>query len=217
MSRVRWPAVALLMLPLLAWAAPGLFTESGLSGWQAQTFDGKPQTAYRLVADEQGRQVLEARCAASASGLIWRESIDLAKTPILRWRWRTQALFSGQDPRSKAGDDFPLRVYAVREGGFAVWRTRAIVYVWSADRFGPRDWPSPYTGKAHMLALRSGAAGLSEWQEERRDLRADFRAFLGIDVTRIDGIALMSDCDNAGGRSRSWYGDLRLEAASLAP
>lgn len=70
-----------------AFAEPGLFSSSGLEGWTEQAFKDKKPTQYRLVR-ESNVQVLEADCKASASGRIWKEKIDLARTPVLdagRW------------------------------------------------------------------------------------------------------------------------------------
>jgi hypothetical protein len=62
-----------------------------------------------------------------------------------------------------------------------------------------------------MVALRSGAAGTGRWHEERRDVRADFQRYFGIELDSVDGVAVMTDCDDAGGKARAWYGDVRFE------
>lgn len=199
---------ALLMLALLVHpvqAAPGAFSQTGLDGWQPQTFSGKPATSYRLVDGH-----LTATCQASASGYVWREDLTLARSPILSWRWRVHDVLTGSDERSKQGDDFLARVYVVRDGGWAPWRTRSLVYVWSNGGTPAADWPSAYTAQAHIIRLRTGAVGLGQWQTEERDLEADFRRYFGEVPKQIHALALMSDCDDSGGAGRADYGDLRL-------
>ena len=192
-------------------AEPRLFSLYGLAGWETKTFLGHKATGYKPVND--GRiQVIEADCDDSASGMMWRESIDLAATPILAWRWKIDRVFDGLNERQKTGDDFPVRVYAVRSGGVIPWRTRTVTYVWSNGEQPGEDWPDPYTDAAHVVAVRSGAAGVGEWQEQRRDLRADFKKFFGLELKTLDGVALMSDCDDHHDKVRAWYGDLRLLA-----
>lgn len=211
----RWArAVPLLAMlwTLPVWAEPGSFSVSGLGGWKEQTFKGRKATQYRLAQDS-GVQVLEADCRASASGWIWKEKIDLRHTPVLRWRWKVAQIYSGVREREKGGDDFPARVYVVLDGGWAVWRSRSLVYVWASAEPQGTDWASGYTGQAHLIALRSGAAAAARWQEERRDVRADFQRYFGLDVDAVDGVAVMTDCDDAGGAMRAWYGDLRFEKA----
>lgn len=205
----------LLALLVLALAAPavfaqaGLFSASGLDGWTEQKFEGRKPTGYRLVR-ESGVQVLEADCQASASGWMRKQKIDLARTPILRWRWKVAQVYDGVREREKKGDDFPARVYVVSEGGSRL-RTRSLVYVWASAEPQGSDWPSAYTRQARMVALRSGAAGTGRWHEERRDVRADFQRYFGIELDSVDGVAVMTDCDDAGGKARAWYGDVRFE------
>lgn len=198
---------ALLLAALPAAADPGLFSVSGLRGWIPQTFHDKAATEYRLAGG-----VVEARCSAGASGLIWEERVDLSRTPLLSWRWRVDRVFADVDERAKSGDDFPARVYAVLDGGWRVWRTRSLVYVWASRAPAGSDWPSAYTAQAHVVALRSGGAEAGQWREERRDLRADFQRYFGLDLDHVDGIALMTDCDDTGGAAVAAYGDIRLEA-----
>lgn len=208
MSRFHSQLLAMLALCApAAWAGPGLFSASGLGGWTEQTFSGRKPTPYSIVREE-GVAVLEAQCQGSASGWIWKERIDLARTPVLRWRWKVAQVYAGIREREKAGDDFPARVYVVLDGGWAMWRTRTLVYVWASSAIPVSDWPSPYTRQAHVVALRSGAG---PWQEEMRDVRADFKRYFGLELDAVDGVAVMSDCDDAGGATRAWYGDLRFE------
>jgi hypothetical protein len=190
--------VRLLLLVFLALPA------HALEGWTEQTFRGKERTAYRMNAG-----VIEAECKASASGWLRREKVDLAATPHLRWRWKVDGIYAGIEEKKKGGDDFPARVYVVYDGGLAVWRTRSLVYVWSSSSAQGSDWPNPYTSQAHHVALRAGGPGA--WQEERRDVRADFKRYFGLDVAALDGVAIMTDCDDAGGAMRASYADIRFE------
>jgi hypothetical protein len=41
-------------------------------------------------------------------------------------------------------------------------------------------------------------------------VRADFKRYFGIDLNAVDGVAVMTDCDDAGGATRAWYGDVRF-------
>jgi hypothetical protein len=189
---VRSLLAFLLAFPVHAW-----------EGWTEQTFRGKERTAYRL-----NEGAVEAECKASASGLIRREKIDLRKTPVLRWKWKVESVYAGIDEKAKRGDDFPARVYVVLDGGLLPWRTRSLVYVWSSTSPQGTDWPNPYAAQAHHVALRSGNPG--PWQEERRDVRADFKRYFGLDVDAADGVAIMTDCDDSGGAARASYADIRF-------
>ena len=88
---------------------------NNLDRWKPLTFPKiKAQTQYEITR-EGDCQFLTARSQASASGLTYTGSYDPYTHPILRWRWKVDNLYTKADPRTKAGDDYPLRVYVVFE------------------------------------------------------------------------------------------------------
>lgn len=188
----------------------GRFLPGDLSGWEHKSFKG--ETQYRLVGHGATR-ALEATCNDTASAIAKRTEVDLSKTPILRWQWRVDHVYAGLDGRTKAGDDYPARIYVIHDGGVLLWRTRAIDYVWANTQPRGAHWPNAFTDKAMMVALQSGPpADPGEWVSESRDVRADFRRFYGLNLDKIDGVALMTDCDNSGRSGRAEYRDIRFTA-----
>ncbi|MGH8458874.1 MAG: DUF3047 domain-containing protein [Nevskiales bacterium] len=183
----------------------GNFSAGDASGWETKVFS-KP-TEYRIV-DLDSRRVLQADCSNTASAYYRRARIDLHRTPILRWSWRVDGVYTGLDETQKQGDDYPARLYVVIDGGVFPWRTKALNYVWASAKPTGSVWPNAYARQAMMVAVRSGPDGA--WHEESRDLRRDFREVFGIEADHIDGVALMTDCDDAHGRGRAWYGDIRF-------
>ncbi len=185
----------------------GHFSAGDLSGWQSRSFQG--ETEYRIAPDN-GRTALRAVSEAAASGLYREIVVDLTETPYLHWSWKVDNILEGIDELTKAGDDFPARVYVVVSGGALFWRTRTLVYVWSSHQPVDSLWHNPFTGNARHIALRSGPEQLGQWLDERRDLRADWRRAFGEDIVRIDAVALMTDTDNSGLAASAWYGDIRF-------
>lgn len=203
-------SLCILFTTSLAWSADriaGNFSTGDLSGWETKTFKGL--TKYQIVESD-GRRVLGAECSNAASALYRRFSVKLSETPILRWSWRVDQTYPGLDETRKPGDDYPARIYVVIDGGALLWRTKALNYVWASQKPAGSIWPNAFTGQARMIAIRSGAG--SGWVEESRDLRTDFRTVFGLDADHIDGVALMTDCDNSQGSGRAWYGDIRFTA-----
>jgi hypothetical protein len=206
---VRFPAV-IVLLSLTAAAGKGIvdFTPESMLQWEIQDFSG--ETRYTLVEID-GRQALHAQCDDAASGLWLRREIDLNETPVVEWSWRVDETFEGVDETTRAGDDYPARLYVVRDGGLLRWRTRAINYVWASEMPQQADWPNAYASQARMVAVRSGPpAKPPTWLTERRNIRDDFRALHDRDIVRIDAIALMTDCDDTGGTAEAWYGEIRF-------
>jgi hypothetical protein len=179
------------------------------SQWQAEIFAG--ETVYDFVPFA-GGTALHARAAGTASGLYREMEIDLRKTPVVTWRWALGAGKAGLDPRRKAGDDYPLRLYFVVKRGLFNLDTIAVQYVWSLSQPVGSSWSNPFASGVRQIAVDSGPAPTGEMVAHRRNLREDFKALFGETIDRINVIAIMTDADNAGGISEGWYGDVRFVA-----
>jgi len=195
-------------VPVAAFATATILTVGNFSGndldnWKIKSFQGL--TRYRLVTQD-GRQVLEAASKGAASGLVRELRVDLEKLPYLNWSWQVNGVLSGIDERTKAGDDYPARVYVIVSGGIAFWRTRTLVYVWSSEQPAGSIWKNAFTENARVMALRSGKG--TGWVTERRDVRADFKACFNEAITIIDAVAIMTDTDNSQQAATAWYGDI---------
>ncbi|MCE5265958.1 MAG: DUF3047 domain-containing protein [Deltaproteobacteria bacterium] len=189
-----------------------------LDRWEPLTFPKIKEHSTYTVVREGNRSLLRAESHDSASGLVCRRSFNVYEMPRLRWRWKVEQLTDGGDPREKAGDDYPIRVYVV----FAYDPERASVgerltygaakaiygkypphsslnYVWTGHDVAERIIVSPYTEKAVMVVLEKGRERIGQWVEESVDILADYRKAFGQDPPAAAGLAIMSDTDNAGG------------------
>ncbi|MCQ8105370.1 DUF3047 domain-containing protein [Methylomonas sp. SURF-2] len=186
--------------------AIGEFSQNRLEGWEHKSFKG--ETQYRLQPID-GMTVLTADSHAAGSGLFKEQRIDLEQTPFLNWSWRIGNRLTGLNEQSKAGDDYAARVYVVVKGGLAFWQTKAINYVWASNTKKDSVWPNAFAGDhAMMMALRGPEALLNVWQQEKRNVRADFKTLFGEDISGIDAVAIMTDTDNSGGNAAAAYGDI---------
>ncbi len=205
--------LALLACAGLAFSQQQTFTPADIAGWEPHSFSG--ETHYELTTLN-GQPAVHATCDnASASGLFYQGTIDLTETPVVEWTWWVEETYEGIDETVRAGDDYPARIYAVDEHRIAIWRTRAMNYVWASEQPEGSDWPNAYQSQAHMVAMRSGPgnAGEGQWVTERRNLRADFEQFHGRDLEELNAFAIMTDCDDTGRPSEAWYGGIRLLSA----
>jgi hypothetical protein len=146
--------------------------------------------------------------------------------PILRFEWKVEAIYEGHDPRRKAGDDYPLRLYLFfpldeEKAGLLDRLARTLYgqlpphsslnYVWSSVA-APRDkpYPSPYTGRVRMIPLQGGPARLGQWVAEELDVLADYRLAFGQDPPPGPAqLAVMNDSDNTKLASVSWLRKLQ--------
>ncbi len=187
----------------------GRFSAGDLQGWESRAFKGT--TEYRIATDGATR-VLAARANGGASGRFRKIKIDLTRTPFINFSWKVSGVYKGINEAAKSGDDFPARVYVVRERGLMGMNSAALNYVWSSTRPVGSQWASPYTAQVKLIALDSGPDKVGSWTRHKRNVREDLRRAFGEDITEIDAVALMSDADNFGGSVEASYGDIWFSA-----
>ncbi|WP_447986632.1 DUF3047 domain-containing protein [Nitrospira sp. Nam74] len=215
---------ALLEVGKFSMAAPG--TEYP-ENWKPLTFPKiKRHTAYTLVRDGED-MVVKAESAASSSGLTRQITIDPKEFPVVQWQWKVSNLLKKSDVTRKDGDDYPARLYITfaydssRVGLFekAKYETArllygqypplgALNYIW--DSLAAKDTivPNPYTERAMMIVVESGAANLNRWVTEERNVYEDYKAAFGDEPPLISGVAIMTDTDNTGESATAFYGDI---------
>ncbi|WP_245184618.1 DUF3047 domain-containing protein [Halomonas salinarum] len=191
--------------PLLA--AETAFSPSDIQNWPTSSFDG--ETDYQLV-EEQGEQVLQARARGQASAKYLEQDIDLNRTPYLHWCWRVSSVYPGLRETTKAGDDYPARVYVARKTGWLPFQVQSVNYVWSSNQPAGSAWANAFTDRAQLLALQGKEAPVGEWMAEVRDVQEDFHRLFGERPERLSGVALMTDGDNAGGDATASYARLHF-------
>ncbi len=197
--------------------------------WRATKLPKVPrETRYGLV-DDAGTIVLRADAGASMAGLSHALHLDPKAKPVLEWRWKVSGVLAKSVFGTKAGDDFPARVYVLFDYDTAKlpFGTRiklklaramygdavpaaGLCYVWDAKaEVGTAVW-SPYTDRLRMIVVTSGAAQAGRWVSVRRNVADDFRAAFGEDPPAISGVAVATDTDNTGEAVTAWYGDIRF-------
>ncbi|WP_282111130.1 DUF3047 domain-containing protein [Shewanella algicola] len=189
--------------------------EQGIEQWQAKEFSGK---SIYSVEQHKGQMALKAISQNSASGLVLEKKIDLIATPYLNWSWLVEQTLSPLDERSKAGDDFVARVYVVIDGGFMVWNTKSLNYVWSSNQDKGLVWNNAFAGSSvKMMSVRGQQSQLGRWYDEQRNVYQDLIDTFGDKGSQkanrkayqyIDIIAIMTDTDNSGKDAETYYGDL---------
>ena len=188
----------------------GQFSKGSMQGWTPLEFS--KLTRYDLV-DLNAAKVLRADSHRAASGLIYKQKIDLLKTPLLNWCWRIEQALQNDHEKDRSGDDFAARLYLVIDGGFLPWKTKALNYVWSSQLTVGKLWKNPYAGKnAMMLAVRSNTSPGNTWFAETRNVYEDLERAFAYKIRYIDAIAIMTDTDNTGAIAKTYYGDIYFSA-----
>ncbi len=199
------------------------------SGWQPLTFPNiSRHTQYQLV-EVDGRRVVRATSDSSASGLIFRTRIDPTQYPVIRWRWKVSGIYADGDARTKAGDDYPARLYVAFafDPARASWWEKlrrkaaqvfysgplpgsALNYIWANKLPEGQIVTNAFSPQTRMVAVESGEGRKGQWVTEQRNILADYRKAFGHNPPPIVGIGIMTDSDNTGSSATAWYGDIEL-------
>ena len=196
-----------------------LFREefNSLENWKPLIFPKIPKHTKYDITRENGNGMLRAEANASASGIIYKRTFDIYRYPVARWRWKITNVYRKGDAKTKAGDDYPIRIYIAfkydpaRATGWmrATYGAVKLIYgeypphsslnyIWSSRAHPERFLTSPYTERAKMVLVEKGDARAGRWVEERVNVLADYRAAFGADPPSEAGIAIMADADNTG-------------------
>jgi hypothetical protein len=186
----------------------------------------KPRTGYALVQTASG-VALEARADRSASGKVRRIRIDPQQHPQLQWRWRVGNLIPGADKRVASGDDSPARLFVSFHGDEKKldFEQRAqmrlaralsgqslpyatLMYVWSNELPVGTVLENPRTDRVRAIVVGSGAEGVGQWRDYRRNVLEDYRMAFGEEPWDIVAVGVMTDADNTGQKARCQYGDI---------
>jgi hypothetical protein len=200
-------------------------------GWSDWRFHiSKRPTQYKLVSFGQ-EQVLEALADSSISGLKYRLDADPQSRPIFEWRWRVDATIDGADVGDRSVDDSPVRLVLAFDGdidklpieeqmffervkllGGHDLPYATLMYVWDNRRAAESLVVNPHTTRIRKIVIESGAGGVRQWRDYRRDIVADFERAYGVAPGRLIGVAVVTDSDNTRQQVRAWYGDIRMLA-----
>lgn len=194
-------------------------------GWKQLAFKKVPRrTVYTLEKSDEDGAYVRAVSSASASAIVYEIGRGLAGRPVLKWSWKVERLPGPRDPRVRAGDDYPARVYVAFRydpAKASLWDrlkyaaakkiygryppAGAIDYVWDTGLPVGSAYDNPYTARAKMLVLESGPERTGRWVEESRDVLEDYRRLFGAEPPELDSIALMSDTDDTKDRAAACF------------
>jgi hypothetical protein len=103
-----------------------------------------------------------------------KKKIDLALTPYINWSWSVEKKLQQLNERTKSGDDFIASIYVVIDGGFMLWKTKPLNYVWSSNQDKGLIWDNPFAGSSiKMMSIRAKGSEKGKWYQEKRNVYQD--------------------------------------------
>ncbi len=201
--------------------------------WKPLTFHKIDEhTEYSLVEDD-GIVVIKAISRGSSSGLTREVTIDPEQYPIVEWRWKIENVLQKGDVTTRAGDDYPARLYItfaydeskidfLDQAQYELARilhgeyppTGAITYIWESRSPVGTIVPNPYTDRVKMIVIESGEAKAGQWVAESRNIYEDYQKAFGDEPPPISGVAVMTDTDNTQESAVAYYGDITFKKAA---
>ena len=204
----------------------------GTGPWKPLHFRSVPAATIYTPMTVEGTAAVRAESECSASALLLPlVEFDLARTPVLVWRWRIERGLAIREERTRGGDDFAARVYVLfrfdpqratlgqrlrhRLGQVLYGEEppgRALNFVWASRATIGAHWDSPFEASSKMIVQATGPSG--DWREEAVDVASWYRALFGGSPPPLLGIALMSDSDNSCQKATATFANFRFRSRS---
>ena len=152
------------------------------AGWKLAKKPGTKSATFLVETDTENNAPFLRMTAdkASASLVTSVDGVDLARTPVLRWRWRANTLPEGADGRTRGKDDQAIGIY-IGEG--SALNNRSMSYRWDTETPKGAEGDSAYglggiKVKWHTLRNKTDAAD-GRWYVEERNVAEDFKKAWG--------------------------------------
>ena len=188
----------------------------------------KKQTEYELVKDGD-LTVVRAYADKASSGLRHVVDIDPLKHSWLSWRWKASGLIKTADNFHRETEDSPVRIILAFDGDkdklsftdMILSDTvklisghempyATLMYIWENKAPVGTVIANSRTARIQMMVAESGAAHVGQWQSYERNIVDDYVKAFGEQPGRLIAVGIMTDTDNTGEITESWYGDIRL-------
>jgi hypothetical protein len=193
-----------------------------LKNWKPFYFPNiERHTRYSIVT-EGTESYLRAESHASASGLVLEKEFNVYEYPKVRWRWKVENVYHQGDAHTRAGDDYPMRIFVIfkhdpdkaapleffehsiaRQLSMEYPPHSSLNYVWASKEQPESIINSPYTDWTKMISIEKGAVNTGRWLEEEVDIVEDYARAFSEKPPAIAELAIMNDSDNTGESSVS--------------
>jgi hypothetical protein len=222
-------------IPAPVFAAGTVFLDEhfgSLDRWQPLLFPNiSRHSTYNADRCDAG-SCLQMASDNSASALVLRQPFNVYQFPKLAWRWKISNVYQKGDSSTKAGDDYPARLYVMfayepehaslaKRIKYQMAKTlygqyppdSSISYIWDNRESQATVITNAYASEAKMIPVSAGPAKVNTWQEYTADIVQDYRRAFGQDPPPTATLAVMNDSDNTGEAAKSWIQYIRILSA----
>ena len=204
-----------------------------VAAWRPLGLPNQTKPTTRFSAERvAGRAALRLDADRSYGNLVF----DLAPGPLpqrLRWSWRLQVPNPAADLRQRGGDDAAAKVCVAfdlpldslpftdrqvlrlaRANSSVTLPAATVCYVWAGNETRGALIANAFTRRVRYIVLRNAQDGPGNWQDESRDLGADFLRAFGDESPQVPpllAVLVGADADNTGLHSVAHIAYLRFE------
>lgn len=174
-------------------------------GWSGHNW-GSPRYDFTVVADGADK-VLHLRSRGDNSTISKEIKVDVARSPLLVWRWKVVTLPTGADCRRKATDDEAAQIYVTFPRSPTAFRSRVIGYVWDTTAPVGTIAKSESSSLVTYVVVRSGAAELGRWLTETRNVHDDYKQIYGeAPSDEVGAVSVAIDSNDTRSSAESYIG-----------
>jgi len=182
--------------------------ESSLKEWEEKILKGK--VTY-VIQKGDSPSYVQAESVKAASALYYKVKMDIAKRPVISWKWHVEAFPERSLPETIEGkkeEDFAARVYVMFPASFFT-NSKVIEYIWAETLPQGTFGRSGYSKNIKVLVLEQGKS--EGWQLEKRDIYEDYVKVFG-EAPKLDvgAIAFMTDADSTKTSAKAAYDEIQV-------
>ncbi len=194
-----------------------------LESWRPLFFPKIKQHSTYSIDKDRNDHFLKTASNGSASGIIYKKEFNVYEFSKVRWRWKVSNIYTKGDELSKAGDDYPIRIYIIfkYDPDAAAFGQKlkyglakkiygeypphsSLNYIWANRKHAERFITNAFVDEAKMVLLEAGSEKVNRWVEEEIDILDDYQKAFGTKPPAIASVAIMNDSDNTGESSESF-------------
>ncbi len=208
-----------------------LFVENfdNLDNWRPLHFPKIEKYSLYTIETKAADSYLKAESNVSASAIVYKKKFNVYEFPRVSWQWKVEHVYQKGDAKTKAGDDYPLRIYIIFEYNpdkAGLWDKlkykaakliygeypphSSLNYIWANKKQAQTIITSAYTKKSKMILVQAGNAMLGKWLTYDVDIVEDYQKAFGTAPPKMASIAIMNDSDNTGENSISYINYVKV-------
>ncbi len=203
---------------------------NNLEDWKPYYFPESEKYSSYTIESNNDNSYLKAESNDSISAVFHQQEFDVYRYPIVRWRWKVENIYKNGDAKTRAGDDYPLRVYIlfkIDTEKFSFWQKikynsikmiyggypphSTLCYIWANKNHKEMYLSSTYNKMVKLVLLQKGGQHVGKWLTEEENVLEDYQQAFGNRPPKMASIAVINDSDNTGESSVSFLDFIEIK------